>query len=90
MKNHAEDRKEGTILEVRRLPAITPPICIHKVEFIDGKFAVVRCVKNLCFTPGNSITRDAEGWHYDNQIVKLLPFEYTGQTESDRRFAELR
>lgn len=90
MKNHAEDRKEGTILEVRFLRAITPPICIHKVEFVGGKFAVVRCVENFCLAPGNSITRDAEGWHYGNQIVKLLPFEYTGQTESDRRFAELR
>lgn len=89
MKKHAEDRKEGTVLDVRFLLSITPPICFHKVEFVDGKFAIVRCVENFCFTPGSSITRDSEGWHYGKKIVKLLPFEYVGKAESDRRFVEL-
>lgn len=87
MKRHTEKRRAGSILEVRCL-RVTPPVCIHRVAFEDGKFAVVRCVTDVCLDPGHVITRDAQGWHYDEKIVKLLPFEYVNQTESDRDFAE--
>ncbi|HKM98384.1 MAG TPA: hypothetical protein VJY99_17075 [Buttiauxella sp.] len=88
MKKHAEKRRAGSILEVRCLLFTVHPVCIHRVAFDDGKFAVVRCVTDVCLAPGHSLTRDAQGWHYDERIVKLLPFEYVGQTESDRGFIE--
>ena len=88
MRKHAEKRRAGNILEVRCLLFTVHPVCIHRVAFDDGKFAVVRCVTDVCLAPGNSLTRDAQGWHYDERIVKLLPFEYVGQTESDRGFIE--
>ncbi|MGB7801647.1 hypothetical protein [Buttiauxella sp.] len=88
MKKHTEKRKAGSILEVRCLCSATPNVCIHRVAFDDGKYAVVRCVTDVCLVPGHTLTRDAQGWHYDELILKLLPFEYVGQTESDRGFAE--
>lgn len=88
MKKHSEQKRAGSILEVRCLRSVIPPVCIHRVAFDDGKYAVVRCVTDVCLTPGHTINRDAQGWHYDERIVQLLPFEYVGQTESDRGFAE--
>ncbi|MCQ4966771.1 hypothetical protein [Atlantibacter hermannii] len=88
MKNTSDVMLTGEIVESRLHGEASHPICIHRVAFNNGKFALIRSVSNINFATGAFLKRNSQGWFLDNKPEKLLPFEYINEQESKRRFRE--
>lgn len=88
MSHKNEKIIEGYVIETLLRGEISHPVCIHRVKFTNGKFALIRSVGNVCFVAGASIRREKSYWSLHNTKIRLLPFEYISETESKRRFQE--
>ncbi|WP_312467294.1 hypothetical protein [Pseudescherichia sp.] len=88
MKNITDVMLTCGILESRFQGESLHPICIHRVAFNNGKFALIRSVSNICFANGSVLKRSSQGWFSESKPEKLLPFEYISEQESIRRFRE--
>ncbi|TCW15283.1 hypothetical protein EDF73_103312 [Raoultella sp. BIGb0138] len=88
MKKHSEDILDGYVIETQFRGEKSHPVCIHRVKFTNGKFALIRSVANGCFIPGTVLRREKPGWLMNNANINLLPFEYISEIESERRFQE--
>jgi len=88
MKNITDVMLTCGIIESRFQGESSHPICIHRVAFNNGKFALIRSVSNICFANGSVLKRSSQGWFLESKPEKLLPFEYISEQESKRRFRE--
>jgi hypothetical protein len=88
MKNPTDVMLTCGIVESRLQGESSHPICIHRVAFNNGKFALIRSVSNSCFATGSILKRSSLEWFLENKPEKLLPFEYVSEQESKRRFRE--
>ncbi|WP_318373998.1 hypothetical protein [Enterobacter sp.] len=88
MKNTTDVMLTCAIVESRFKGESSHQICIHRVAFNNGKFALIRSVSNICFANGSVLKRSNQGWFLENKPEKLLPFEYISDQESKRRFRE--
>lgn len=88
MTNNTEEMITCDIIESRLQGESSHPIHIHRVAFNNGKFALIRSPSNIFFANGSVLKRSSQGWLYNSIQVKLLPFEYITELESQRRFYE--
>ncbi len=88
MKNTTDVMLTCDIVESRLQGEASHPICIHRVAFNNGRFALIRSASNICFVTGSVLKRSSHGWSLDKKPQKLLPFEYISEQESKRRFKE--
>jgi hypothetical protein len=88
MENNTEEMITCDIIESRLQGEPSHPIIIHRVAFNNGKFALIRSTSNVFFTNGSVLKRSSQSWLYNSKQVKLLPFEYITELESQRRFYE--
>ncbi|HDW7644033.1 TPA: hypothetical protein RM328_003883 [Escherichia coli] len=79
---------EGKIIENRLLGEPNKLFCIHRVMFLNGKYAIVRAVSGICFNPGDIIQRNDGEWFYKQIKTPLLSFEYVEENESRRQLIE--
>ncbi|WP_313109664.1 hypothetical protein [Atlantibacter sp.] len=88
MKENTDQMLTCGIIESQFQGESSHPICIHRVAFNNGKFALIRSVNNISFATGTVLKRTSQGWLYKGIHEQLLPFEYINELESKRRFIE--
>ncbi|MDN8600101.1 hypothetical protein Q0A17_11850 [Citrobacter sp. S2-9] len=88
MKNKKVVFIEGHIIANRLFGDASPPFCIHRVMFSNGKYAIVRAASGICFKPGDVIQRNDCEWFFNDEKTRLLSFEYLGENESQRQLLE--